>query len=106
MECVLVVAILRRTALEAAEKGLQAIGVRGITVTRARGYGEHPDMLSSDHLVDQVKIEVFASRDRAQTIASTILEATFSGAGAGEGEVVAILPVESLLAGRGPSSRS
>lgn len=104
MESVLVVAILRRTALEAAEKGLQAIGVRGITVTRARGYGEHPDMLSSDHLVDQVKIEVFASRDRAQTIASTILEATFSGAG--EGEVVAILAVESLLAGRGPSSRA
>lgn len=104
MESVLVVAILRRTALEAAERGLQAIGVRGITVTRARGYGEHPDMLSRDHLVDQVKIEVFAPRDRAQLIASTILEATFSGAG--EGEVVAILAVESLLAGRGPSSRA
>jgi nitrogen regulatory protein P-II 1 len=97
MESVLVVAILRRTALEAAEKGLQAIGVRGITVTRARGYGEHPDMLSSDHLVDQVKIEVFASRDRAQLIARAILEATFSGAG--EGEVVAILPVETMIGG-------
>lgn len=98
MESVLVVAILRRTALEAAEKGLQGIGVRGITVTRARGYGEHADMLSSDHLVDQVKIEVFASRDRAQLIARAILEATFCGAG--EGEVVAILPVETVIAGR------
>lgn len=98
MECVLVVAILRRSSLEAAEKRLQHIGVRDITVTKARGYGEHADLLSSDHLVEQVKIEVFAPRDRAGLIASTIVEAGFGGAG--EGEVVAILPVEAMIGGR------
>lgn len=98
MECVLVVAILRRTSLEAAEKRLQEIGVRDITVTKARGYGEHADLLSSDHLVDQVKIEVFAPRERAKLIANTIVEARFGGAA--EGEVVAIMPVEAMIGGR------
>lgn len=99
MECVLVVAILRRTSLEAAEKRLQEIGVRDITVTKARGYGEHADFLSSDHLVEQVKIEMLVPRARAQLIANTILEPGF--AGAGDGEVVAILPVETVIGGRG-----
>ncbi len=98
MEYVLVVTILRRTSLEAAEKRLQHIGVRHITVTKARGYGEHADLLSSDHLVEQVKIEVFALRERAQLIANTIAEAGFDGAG--EGEVVAIMPVEAMIGGR------
>ena len=99
MECVLVVAILRRTSLEAAEKRLQEVGVRDITVTKARGYGEHADFLSSDHLVEQVKIEVFAPRDRARLIADTLVEARLGGAA--EGEVVAILPVEAVIGGRG-----
>ena len=98
MESVLVVAILRRTALEAAEKRLQEIGVRAITVTKARGYGEHADFLSSDHLVEQVKIEVFASRDRAQLIAETLVEPRLGGGAVGE--VVAIMPVEAMIGGR------
>ena len=98
MECVLVVAILRRTSLEAAEERLREIGVRGITVTKARGYGAHADFLSSDHLVEQVKIEMFAPRERAQLIADTLVDARLSGAA--EGEVVAIMPVEALIGGR------
>lgn len=95
MENVLVVAILRRTSLEAAERRLHEIGVRAITVTKARGYGEHADFLSSDHLVEQVKIEVFTPRERAQLIAETLVGALLGGAA--EGEVVAIMPVEAMI---------
>jgi|GEM_PF-4017453 len=65
MDRMLVVAIIRSSSLEAAEKGLQQIGVRDITVTKVRTYAEHVDFLSRDHLVEQVKIEVFAAQDRA-----------------------------------------
>ena len=41
MELALAVAIIRSLALEDAEKRLQRIGVRGITVTKVKGYGEH-----------------------------------------------------------------
>lgn len=98
MELVLVVAIIRETSLEAAEKRLQEIGVRDITLTKVKGYGECADFLSRDHLVDQVKIEVFAPRERAQLIANTIVETRFGGAA--EGEVVAIMPVEAMIGGR------
>lgn len=100
MEFVLVVAIIRRASLAAAEKAFQEMGVRGITVTKARGYGEYADFLASDGLVEQVKIEAFVPRDRAQLIANTVLEAT----GSGGYEVAAILPVEAVFRGHGPSA--
>ena len=43
-----VVAIIPTISLESVEKRLQAIGVRGITVIRARGYGEHPNFFAPD----------------------------------------------------------
>ena len=41
MELALIVAIIRTGALEAAEKKLHGLGVRGITVIKAKGFGEH-----------------------------------------------------------------
>jgi len=41
METALVVAIIRRTKLKAAEERLHAIGVRGITVKTAKGFSGH-----------------------------------------------------------------
>lgn len=102
MEIVLVVAIIRRASLEAAERGLREMGVRGITVTRVKGYGEYADFLASDHLVEQVKIEAFAPRDRAELIANAILQAT----GSGVDEVAAILPVDIVFGGRGSHSEN
>ena len=102
MDLMLVVAIIRSSSLEAAEKGLRQIGVRDITVTKVRTYAEHADFLSRDSLVDQVKIEVFARRDRAQHIASEIAAAANMESTAGDG-VVATLRVESILK---PSTRS
>ena len=95
MDLMLVVAIIQSSSLGAVENGLQQMGVRDITVTKVRGYGEYVDFLSRDHLVEQVKIEVFAPRDRAERIASVIVDAAHVES-SGDG-IVATLLVESIL---------
>lgn len=89
-----VVAIIPTYSLESVEKRLQEIGVRGITVTRAKGYGEHPNFFAPDWLNDQVKIDIFADRERAEAIAAAILEAAHPGSSGGG--IVAIRPVEKV----------
>ena len=96
-----VVAIIPTISLESVEKRLQEIGVRGITVIRAKGYGEHPNFFAPDWLRDQVKIEIFAERDRAEVIAAAILDAAHPGSSGGG--VVAILPVEKVFSIRAHS---
>lgn len=102
MELVLVVGIIRASALEATERALQRIGVRGITVFRGRGFGEHHlashDFLSRDWSDDDVKIEIYAARERAELIESTIMDAAHTGS-PGDG-IVAILPVERVFSVR------
>lgn len=103
MEIALVVAIIRTSALEAAEKKLYEMGVRGVTVTKAKGYGEHPvphDFLSRDRLslADQVKIEIYATSDQAERIAATVVDAAHTGS-PGDG-IVAILPVDRVFSVR------
>ena len=44
MELRLVVAIIRPLALEPVEKALQGMGVRGLTVIRAKGFGAHANL--------------------------------------------------------------
>lgn len=95
MDLRLVVAIIRPSALESVEKRLQELGVRGLTVTRAKGYGAHANFFAPDWLVDQVKIEVFAERDKAESIVAAILDTAhteYPGGG-----IVAILPVEKVF---------
>lgn len=41
MELKLVVAIIRTNALESVEQRLREMGVRGLTVSRAKGFGAH-----------------------------------------------------------------
>ena len=52
MELKLVVAIIRPLALESVERALQQMGVRGLTVSRAKGFGAHANLFSRDWLVD------------------------------------------------------
>lgn len=97
-ELALVVAIIHGFALEVAEAKLHEMGVRGITVTKVKGYGEYANFYARDWMVDEVKIEVFAARDQAERIAGAILDAAHTGS-PGDG-IVAILPVETLLSAR------
>lgn len=94
MELRLVVGIIRPRALEAVEKRLQDIGVRGLTVIRSKGYGAQANFFARDWLVDQVKLEIYVEEERAESVAAAIMEAAHTGSG-GDG-IVAILPVDKV----------
>ena len=98
MELKLVVAIIRTHALKSVEERLREMGVRGLTVSRAKGFGAHANLFSRDWLVDQVKIEIYLEQDRAESIAQAILDTAHSGS-MGDG-IVAILPVEKVYSVR------
>lgn len=98
MELKLVVAILRPHLLEAVEKRLQEMGVRGLTVIGTKGYGEGANLFSRDWLVNQVKIEIYVEQDRVDSIAAAILDTAHTGS-PGDG-IVAILPVEKVFSVR------
>ena len=77
MELSLVVAILRIRALDATERKLSEIGVRGITVIKARGFGEHAlhhDILGHVLTKDQAKLEIYVASDQAERVAASIIE--------------------------------
>lgn len=98
MELALVIAIIPSLSLEDVERRLRKINVRGITVTKVKGYGEYANFFSRDWMTDQVKIEVFAARDNVERITDAILDAAHSDShGAG---IVAILPVDRVFSAR------
>ena len=89
-----VTAIIRRDVLEKVERELQAIGVRGISVTKVKGYGEYTDFYSRDGMVNHDRIEIFTTEPQADAIAQSIMETAHVGL-EGDG-IVAVLPVEKL----------
>lgn len=89
-----VTAIIRRDVLEKVERELQAMGVRGISVTKVTGYGEHADFYSKDWMVSHARIEIFTTEYQADAIAQSIMETAHLGL-EGDG-IVAVLPVEKL----------
>ena len=95
MEIRLVVGIIRPRVLELVEKKLQEMGVRGLTVIGARGYGVRAIFFARDWLVDQVKLEIYVEQDRAEAVAAAILDTAHTGS-EGDG-IVAILPVEKVF---------
>ncbi|HEX9278850.1 MAG TPA: P-II family nitrogen regulator [Casimicrobiaceae bacterium] len=101
MELALVVAIVRGDKLGAVEKKLHQVGVRGITVIKAKGFGEHSlpyDILGRALMKDQAKLEIYVARDQAERIAETVIDAAHTGT-SGDG-IVAILPVHRVFSVR------
>ncbi|NOZ14157.1 MAG: P-II family nitrogen regulator [Acidobacteria bacterium] len=94
MEQKKITAIVRTGRLEAVEQALQAVGVKGITVTRVKGYGEHTNFFSSGWYCTHARIEIYTEKSRVQEIANTIIAAAQTGR-AGDG-IIAILPVDRL----------
>ncbi len=89
-----VTAIVRSALIESIEQQLIAIGVRGITVTRVKGFGEYSDFYSRDWMSEHMRIEIFLSADRVQTVCETIMSSARTGS-PGDG-VLAVLPLEEL----------
>ena len=95
MELRKVTAIIRTEVLEKVEKRLRGMGVKGISVTRVKGYGEYANFFSRDWLVTHARIEIFSEKGKAEKAAAVIMEAAHSGV-PGDG-IVVILPVEKIF---------
>ena len=95
MDLAMVIAIVHPSALEAIEKKLRELRVRGITVSKVEGYGEYANFFSDDWLVDRVKLEIFAAQHDAETIADAIAQTAHTDV-PGSG-IVAILPVQKVV---------
>lgn len=94
MEFRKVTAIIRVDALEGVERKLRDMGVKGVSVTKVKGYGEYADFYSKDWMVSHARIEIFTHENKADAIARAIMEAAHAGV-EGDG-IVAVLPVEKV----------
>lgn len=90
-----VVAITRPDILAALEAQLASLHVRGMTVTKVKGFGEYIDFLAKNHLTEHIKIEIFVDESKADAVINTIMDTAHSGVpGAG---IVAVLPVDKFF---------
>ncbi len=94
MELRKIIAIIRSRLLEDVEEELRKIGVRGLTVTRVKGYGEDKSIWAQDWLGTHARIEIFAGKNKADAIAAVIMQVAHTG-GPGDG-IICILPVEKI----------
>jgi nitrogen regulatory protein P-II 1 len=94
MEWKKIIAIIRADKLEDVESGLKEINVRGISVTKGKGYGEYANFYTSDWYVNHARLEIYCEASRADEIVNTIIEAAHTGV-AGDG-IVTVLPVEKI----------
>ena len=86
-----VTAVIRTDAIEHVERQLQGIGVPGLSISNAKGYGKHADFYTRDWLVDCVRLEIYIEDTMTEEIVQTIMD----GAGgnlAGEG-IIVVTPV-------------
>jgi nitrogen regulatory protein P-II 1 len=95
MEFKKVTAILRPEVMDQVEARLQQEGIRGITVTPVKGYGEYANYFRRDMMVRHFRLEIFTQAERVEKIVETIADAAHSGV-PGDG-FIAVLPVERLF---------
>ncbi len=89
-----ITAIIHTERLECVEEKLRNIGVRGVTVTHVKGFGEYANFFRRDWMVRHVRLEIFIHQDRAEEIVNAIMEEAHTGT-AGDG-VIAVQPVDEL----------
>ena len=94
MEFKKIVAIIRNTELEKVEGRLVDMRVRGINVTKVKGFGEYANFFNPDWMVSHSRIEIFTEAARVDEIASAIMDEAHTGM-EGDG-IVAVIPVEKL----------
>lgn len=94
MELKKIIAIVRAQVLGDVEDKLVGMRVKGISVTRVKGYGEYDTFINPDYRFTHARIEIYAELSMVDTIVKTILKSAHCGA-AGDG-IVAVQPVEKL----------
>lgn len=95
-------AIIKPFKLDEVKEALHEIGVSGITVTEARGFGRqkgHTELYrGAEYVVDflpKVKLEVIVSDDQAERVVEAIAGAAQTGR-IGDGKIF-VYPVETAL---------
>jgi len=98
----LITAIVKPFKLEGVKEALQAIGVEGMTVSEANGYGRqrgHVEVYRGAEytvdLVPKVRIEVLVAEQDVDRVVDTIVEAARTGK-IGDGKVW-VMPVERVV---------
>ncbi|MDL5201503.1 P-II family nitrogen regulator [Streptomyces sp. ALI-76-A] len=98
----LITAIVKPHRLDEVKNALQELGVHGLTVTEASGYGRqrgHTEVYRGAEyqidLVPKVRIEVVVEDTDADTVVDTVVKAARTGK-IGDGKVWA-LPVETVV---------
>jgi len=89
-----VTAIFRFELLGKVEKKLQELGVKALSVSKVKGYGEYADFYAKNWLTSHARIELFLEEKDAELTARAIMDAASLDM-EGDG-IVAILPVEKL----------
>jgi Cu(I)/Ag(I) efflux system protein CusF len=90
-----VVAVIRADVLDALEVKLASLQVRGLTVSKVKGFGEYVDFLAKSHLTEHIKVEIFVEDSKAEAVAAAIMDIAHSEVpGAG---IVAMMPVEKFF---------
>ena len=95
MDLKCVVAIVRPYILPVLERRLGAVHVHGMTITRARGFGAHPNVFADDWATEHIKIEIFAEAQAVDALVDTITDVARNEGGS-DG-VIAVIPVEHIV---------
>jgi len=94
MELRKIVAIIRNEALEKVEGKLVELQIKGMSVTKVKGYGEYANLFKPDWMVTHSRLEIFTEEAKADRIVAVIMEVAHTGM-EGDG-LVAVLPVLKL----------
>ena len=90
-----VTALFPPSELDRIEAELNALGVEGITVSRAHGFGLYRDFYARDTMVDSMRIEIFTPSEQADEVVETLVSAISKEANA-DG-MIAVTPVSRLV---------
>ncbi|MEW6501078.1 MAG: P-II family nitrogen regulator [Thermodesulfobacteriota bacterium] len=95
-------AIIKPFKLDDVKEALNAIGVKGMTISEVKGYGRqkgHKEIYrGAEYVVDfipKVKIEIIVESSQVNTVVDTIRQAANTGK-IGDGKIF-VLPVEEVI---------
>ena len=87
--------IIRDKKLSELEEALKAVGIRGMTVSDVKGFGNQQTRPEAYLYLPKTKIEIFSTDDEVESIVEAILKVCYSGR-SGDGKV-AVYEVQDLI---------
>ncbi len=95
-------AIIKPFKLDDVKEALNAIGIKGMTISEVKGYGRqkgHTEIYrGAEYVVDflpKIKMEIIVAGDQVDQVIETIVEAARTGK-IGDGKIF-VLPVEKIV---------